>query len=549
MIFNVRQAVTVTALFVTLPSMTALAEKAEEVTVNAGEVIGVIPAIHGVNSGPLLNDHTDEPPWTPPCANHNSHDFTTQFAEVGIPQSRSHDQGPFDINVIWKPWPEFKMEDLEDPSNFDWEISDDFAAAVVEAGGQLYPMVGVSQSSCNSATPEQINDLRTPPDPEVYGEIVKRVLMHYTEGWEDGFFYDIEQVAIWTEPNVHYFWNGTSQDYHDLYVAAHEAIHGHFGDEIACVLHLGRDVFSQGVIDAFDPATEPIDAVANHYYSTRPITFINGLLFKEDRATELLNNQGYPGDEIPIFISEWNRDTWGNSVTVASFAGCALTYFVGLHPDNVSPFTGESHNVVMGHHYSSEGNFWDDETGEDLNMGVLWRVFGERLVAQTPNLLANAGAWFSDEKSGTDFCVLPGRSEDRGLIHVLISDYTNTDEEPLPAHPGEDYPLKVTVTDLPWGTEAFTWERWRHDTDNQLRLADFGSAEGLTEWNYNGTGTRSTMELFVLNAVEAPGPEDEPEPAPESCSCSSSPSGMAPLGAILVLGGVLVRRRRGTSLR
>jgi len=491
----------VAGLLATL-GLTPATSHAETVTVDASEVVGSIPAIHGVNSGPLLKDHNDDPPWIPPCPNHNTHDFTAEFAAVGIPQARSHDQGPFDINIIWSNWPDFDGYDATDSLNYDWTISDEFAAATVAAGAQLYPMIGVSAQSCDNPVYNPV-DLRNPPDVEVYAEIVKRMLMHYTEGWDNGFTYDIDQVEIWTEPNVPYFWNGTAQQYHDLYVATQAAVHEHFGDAIDCVLHLGREPFSQNVVAAFDPATEPIDAVANHYYSTRPIAAVLGLAIRENNTPDLLEEHGYSRD-TPIYVSEWNRDSWGNAVTVAAYAACTLTYLVGFHPDNVSPITGESHNVMMSHCYSSEANFWDDETGEELNQGVLWRVYGQNLVGETPNLLATTGAWSDTTQHGTDFCVLAGRSDNRQRVNVMVADYTNTPDDELPAHPGDPFQLEVVIDNLPWGAADFTWERWRHDTHNTLRLVDMGSASGSTSWSYSSMGRRSTYDLFTLVADDPP---------------------------------------------
>jgi len=496
----------VAGLLATL-GLTPATSHAETVTVDASEAVGSIPAIHGVNSGPLLKDHTGDPPWNVTCGNHNTHDFTEQFAAVGIPQARSHDQGPFDLPTVWRPWPEFAGHDPTDPANYNWTISDEFAAATVAAGSQLYPMIGVSNTYCPNPGIDEatIQAIRTPPDKAVYAEIVKRVLMHYTEGWpnDTGFTYDIGQVEIWTEPNVPYFWNGTALQYHDLYVAARAAVHEHFGDAIDCVLHLGREQFSQNVVAAFDPATEPIDAVANHFYSTRPIATVLGLTTRENNTPDLLEKHGYSRD-TPIYVSEWNRDNWGNAIPVASYAACSLIYFVGFHPDNVSPITGESHSVVMSHYYASEANFWDDETGEEQNLGVLWRVYGQHMVGETPGLLSTTG-WRSDEtKQGTDFCVLSGRSDNRQQVNVLVADYTNRPDKETPAHPGVDFSLEVVVNDLPWGTAKFSWERWRHDTESTLRLADSGSASGSTSWSFSGTGKRSTYELFKLVADEPP---------------------------------------------
>ena len=41
--------------------------------------------------------------------------------------------------------------------------------------------------------------------------------MHYNEGWKDGFHYNIEYWEIWGEPDNIELWDGTDEEYFEMY--------------------------------------------------------------------------------------------------------------------------------------------------------------------------------------------------------------------------------------------------------------------------------------------------------------------------------------------
>lgn len=63
-----------------------------------------------------------------------------------------------------------------------------------------------------------------PKDFNKWAIICEHIIMHYTEGWANGFRYDIEYWEIWNEPDLDADdstnkrnWSGTANDFYELY--------------------------------------------------------------------------------------------------------------------------------------------------------------------------------------------------------------------------------------------------------------------------------------------------------------------------------------------
>ena len=56
-----------------------------------------------------------------------------------------------------------------------------------------------------------------PKDYAKWARICEHIIRHYTEGWADGFNYDIKYWEIWGEPDSPSLWNGSMDEYFELY--------------------------------------------------------------------------------------------------------------------------------------------------------------------------------------------------------------------------------------------------------------------------------------------------------------------------------------------
>ena len=174
---------------------------------------GKIKAVHGVGQPPFFG------------LNFSMLHYLT---EAGIPFSRLHDVGGWfggsryvDIPNLF---PDFEA-DPDDPKSYDFAFTDKLITALVEAGVEPFFRLGVTIENYASVKAYRIFP---PSDPLKWAKICEGVIRHYTEGWADGFKYNIRYWEIWNEPDnsddimQNQMWRGSMEQYFELYdVASH----------------------------------------------------------------------------------------------------------------------------------------------------------------------------------------------------------------------------------------------------------------------------------------------------------------------------------------
>ena len=148
------------------------------------------------------------------------------LSEAGIPFSRLHDVGgPFggsryvDIPNLF---PDFNA-DPTDPANYDFTFTDTLICALMEHRCEPFFRLGV--------TIENYSELRSyriapPKDNLQWARICEGIIAHYTEGWAEGYRFDIRYWEIWNEPenqpepHKNHMWAGTAEEYYRLYADA-----------------------------------------------------------------------------------------------------------------------------------------------------------------------------------------------------------------------------------------------------------------------------------------------------------------------------------------
>ncbi len=144
------------------------------------------------------------------------------LTEAGIPYSRLHDVGGsyganryVDIPNLFRNFD----ADENDPANYDFAFTDVLIKALVDAGVEPYFRLGVTIEGGSYIKPYRTIP---PTDFEKWARICEHVIMHYTEGWADGFNYNIRYWEIWNEPDNHIpspsvMWAGTPEEFFRLY--------------------------------------------------------------------------------------------------------------------------------------------------------------------------------------------------------------------------------------------------------------------------------------------------------------------------------------------
>lgn len=179
-----------------------------KITVDFSERLGKIKPVNGVGQAPTHNLLT-----------HNFHYLT----EAAIPYSRLHDFlimtahcNPLDVPGMF---PDFD-KDPYDPASYDFAFADVIVKGLVDAGVEPFWRLGVT---FENFTAVKGYNVFPPKDFKKWAQICEGVIRHYTEGWADGYHFNIEHWEIWNEPdNFETYpdnnaWAGTKEEYYEMY--------------------------------------------------------------------------------------------------------------------------------------------------------------------------------------------------------------------------------------------------------------------------------------------------------------------------------------------
>ncbi len=300
----------------------------DKVTVIFSEICGKIKPMNAVNNGPkipLLNgDQTVE--------NH------LDYKAARIPYARTHDSAlcgnyggehVVDIHCVF---PDFDA-DADLPESYDFTLTDRYLKSIEEAGTKVFYRLGESIEYRKKKYA-----ILVPRDFSKWARICEHIIRHYTEGWADGFFMDIEYWEIWNEADgdakdpieAKRTWMGTPEEYYELYCVAAAHLKKCFPK-----LKIGgpavSTLFNSDWVENFfkyitaKPERVPLDFFSWHLYTYDPKLFAE----HSQLVRGLLEKYGY-GDAESI-LNEWNynidwQERFIESVeTINSMKGAAFT--------------------------------------------------------------------------------------------------------------------------------------------------------------------------------------------------------------------------------
>lgn len=254
------------------------------------------------------------------------------FTEANMTSCRTHDINCTDIHRIF---PDFS-KDVNDENSYNFEESDKVLAAIVDTGMKPFFRLGISYSNA-----QKDHELLLPPaDYNKWAQICEHIILHYNEGWANGFNYNIEYWEIWNEPDggkyveisetefetENVFWHGTPEEFYRLYDVSATYLKNKFpelkfGGYGSCgfyainkakVEKTGAPAYNKYFIDFFkgflnyiEEHQPPMDFFTWHSYST---TEYNEIYF--EYAKEHLEKAGYGDAEI--ICDEWNYNPTEN---------------------------------------------------------------------------------------------------------------------------------------------------------------------------------------------------------------------------------------------
>ena len=269
------------------------------ITIDFNKTTGKIKPMNGVNNGP-----------TPPSVRGMS-DFE-YFKKANIPFARLHDSAfstyyggeyTVDVHRIFRCFD----ADENDPASYDFGETDKYIRTILESGTGVFYRLG-----CNIEHGKKYGTF-PPKDFGKWARICEHIIMHYTEGWADGFKYDIIYWEIWNEPDCgnpdgsNPCWQGTPEQFGEFFSVAAKYLKQRFpnlkigGPAFAWMGN--RDVRNElvtRVLEVMKKNDVKLDFVSYHRYAESVEAFCDMI----DTANEIYADYGY-GDCEKI-LNEWS---------------------------------------------------------------------------------------------------------------------------------------------------------------------------------------------------------------------------------------------------
>jgi len=299
----------------------------KELLVDFGRIIKPVKELHGVNCAPYSKMSGADQPMIREC-----------FGEIGVPYSRTHDcQGGYggcyfiDVPNIFRNFD----ADENDEESYDFYYSDEYLKAIVEAGTKIVYRLGVTiewgskKYTCHP-----------PKDFAKWARICEHIIMHYNEGWANGFHFGIEYWEIWNEPENPPMWTGTRDQFFELYRVSATYLKKRFpnikiGGYGSCgfyaITSKKEDPFMQMILQYFYDFLDtvraeglPLDFFSYHLYSDDVREMTAHAAF----ARRTLDEYGFTSCEL--HFNEWNVGGEGGgfhlmrNMTGASYAASVL---------------------------------------------------------------------------------------------------------------------------------------------------------------------------------------------------------------------------------
>ena len=273
------------------------------ITIDFSKKIGNVKIMHAVNNGPHVS------------RGDQARGNQDTYRAARIPYARVHDaafhaqyggEHTVDVHAIF---PNFDA-DVNDPNSYDFPCTDNYIAQMLEHGAKPFYRLG-------SKIEHGVKKYGTvpPKDNLKWAQICEHIIMHYTEGWANGFNYDIEYWEIWNEPDLDpdestnkRCWGGTEAEFAEFYVTASSYLKKRFPHlKIGGPALAWNEDWLERFFERVKGKEIALDFLSWHWYGTEP----NKMSEKGTRIYEIAKRYGYTGFES--ILNEWNYvQGWGD---------------------------------------------------------------------------------------------------------------------------------------------------------------------------------------------------------------------------------------------
>ncbi|HEY2675642.1 MAG TPA: hypothetical protein VGI65_01650 [Steroidobacteraceae bacterium] len=359
------------------------------VSVDSTVTVGTLRPLSGVNGGPAAEFGLKAAGDAEAAA---GVDGTAAYRAARVDLVRVHNEfGPGDVDAIF---PDMSA-DPNNAASYDFAATDRLIASIKTAGAE--PLFRIGRSLGSPADP--------PVDLDKYANIARHIVMHYNLGWDKGSRKAIRYWEIWNEPDSNLYWSGTPQQYYALYEKIAHAIEAVDPQALiggpALARPLDGGAYREGLIDFIRLHRLPLDFFSWHFFPVDiddPRDFVT--IARQLRI--ILDMRGF-GSAFNV-LDEWNADLTAHDMPAparAAFAASALIYMLGGPIDHQAFYRGDSVLRSVG--------------GKPAAVGQALTAFGQ--LKDTPVLVGTDGG------DDAGFALIAGRSADRRLVQILISNY------------------------------------------------------------------------------------------------------------------------------
>ena len=249
-----------------------------------------------------------------------------RLAEAHVPYSRLHDTGYYSavspLVDIADVFPDFDADE-NDPCSYDFSFTDVLLSEMHEKGIKPFYRLGATIENFHNI---KAYNIYPPKDFAKWARICEHIIMHYNEGWANGFHMDIEYWEIWNEPENNPVieenpcWRGTKEEFFELYRVSSTYLKAKFphlkiGGYASCGFYALTNTFIQAAnsspqkeyfIEFFEDFLDfsRKNGCVIDFFSWHSYTSVDRNMIYARHIRERLDAYGFT--ECEVFLNEWN---------------------------------------------------------------------------------------------------------------------------------------------------------------------------------------------------------------------------------------------------
>ncbi len=143
------------------------------------------------------------------------YDMSEEFSEMSVPFVRTvTGKGDYGYNQfinIHCIFPDFDA-DADDPESYNFLPTDLYLSSVKNCGAEIFYRLGEGDEPFSKKMYNTV-----PKDYEKWASVCEHIIMHYNEGWANGFKFNIKYFEIWNAPDSPSGFTGEREEYFELY--------------------------------------------------------------------------------------------------------------------------------------------------------------------------------------------------------------------------------------------------------------------------------------------------------------------------------------------